>query len=260
MTFTLRIDLESDKGIKAISKFLDLAKKYDIKASFYVTMGGEPNILDILKYRGKLKSAGERKIKIWSFKEKLRILLFPRDFVTRNKKILQRVIEEGHDLGIHGWKHRAWTRGLDKINIGKHLNLAIRKYYKIFRKKPKSFCAPTFNTNTKIVDLLEQRGIMVVSDFPGNNITTIQNTNVENIPITIKGENNEPIIEYLVSRGKKDDEILEYLKKEIKEKKLASMYIHGMYECIRKLQLIEEVFKYVKESKIQNKTIEDLGK
>ena len=87
-TFTLRVDLESDKGIKkGVSKLLDLLKKYNIKASFYLTMGGESNISEILKYRSNLKTSGERKVKVWSLKEKIRMVFFPRDFVKGNKKI-----------------------------------------------------------------------------------------------------------------------------------------------------------------------------
>jgi len=76
-TFTLRIDLESDKGIKeGVPRLLDLLKKYNIKASFYISMGGESNIFEILKYRNNLKTSGERKIKVWSLKEKIRMAFF----------------------------------------------------------------------------------------------------------------------------------------------------------------------------------------
>ena len=89
-TFTLRVDLESDKGIKkGLPKLLDLLKKHHIKASFYIPMGGESNILDLLRYRGRLRSAGEREIKVFSLLDKIRMILFPRDFVKSNKKIVR---------------------------------------------------------------------------------------------------------------------------------------------------------------------------
>jgi len=111
--FTLRVDLESKKGIsKGLPTLLDLLRDYDIKASFYLTMGGEPNIFDLLRYRKKLR--GERKIKIFTKKEMLRIIFFPEDFVRSNREILKRILKGGHELGIHGWKHRAWGRGLLK--------------------------------------------------------------------------------------------------------------------------------------------------
>ena len=66
-----------------------------------------------------------------------------------------------------------------------------------------------------------------------------------------------PIIEYLVSLGKSDEEILEIIKKEIEEKELASFYIHGMFEARFKIKLLEEIFKFIKRNKIRNKRVID---
>ena len=255
-TFTLRVDLESFKGIKeGVPKLLDLLKKYDLKASFYLTMGGESNIFEILKYRKKLKSSAERKIRIWSLKEKLRMVLFPRDFVEENKIILKRILEEGHELGLHGWKHREWTRGLEKINIEKRINKSIRKYVKIFRKNPISFLSPGSNVNNKVLEILEKNKIKFISDFPGGKPKFCGK--IKNIPMTIQGKNKMPIIEYLFSEGKSDKEILVIMEKEIMEKELASFYIHGMFEARFKTKLLEEIFKFIKKNKIKSERIID---
>ncbi len=254
-TFTLRVDLESDKGIKAVPKLLDLLRKYDLKASFYVVMGGESNLLEILRYRGKITSSDERKIKIWSLKDKIRMVFFPRDFVKSNFNILKRILKDGHELGIHGWKHREWTRGLDKIDIEKTINKAVNRYNKLLNQKPISFAAPGFNTNQKVLEILEKRGIRIVSDFESRHVRFYGK--IKNIPITICGERRAPIIEYMVSNGKKDLEILEFLKKDIKKKEIASFYIHGLFEARFKLNLLEDLFKFIKREKIKNKRIID---
>jgi peptidoglycan/xylan/chitin deacetylase (PgdA/CDA1 family) len=254
-TFTLRVDLESDKGIKAVPKLLNLLKKYNIKASFYIPMGGESNILDLLRYRGRLKSAGERKIKVFSLLDKIRMILFPRDFVKSNKKILKRILKEGHELGLHGWKHREWTRGLEKINIRKRIQMAKEKYIKIFGKNPTSFASPGFNINNRVIAILERQGIRYVSDFEGKEPKYYGK--IKNIPITILGENKMPIIEYWVGKRKTDKEILEIFKEDIKDKKLISFYIHGLFEARFKLDLLEEVFKFIKNKKLKNKRIID---
>ena len=255
-TFTLRIDLESDKGIKeGVPKLLDLLKKYDLKASFYLSMGGESNIFELLRYRNKLKTSGERNIKIWTLKDKLRMVLFPRDFVKLNLKILKRILEEGHELGLHGWKHREWTRGLKEINIENTVKKSIKKYKKLFDKKPISFASPGFNVNNKVLEILEKNKIKVISDFPGEK--TKKYEKIKNITITILGKDKMPIIEYLVSLGKNNEEILEIMKKEILKKELVSFYIHGMFEARFKLKLLEEIFKFIKKNKIKNKRIVD---
>jgi len=260
-TFALRVDLESQKGIsKGSPKLLKLLDEFGFKVSFYVTMGGEPNIFEILEYRGKLKSAGERKIKIWTLREKIRMVLSPIDFVTKNKNILKNALEKGHEIGIHGWKHRTWSRGLEKLNIEKQINDSIKKYTKLFKKKPYSFTAPTFRTNEKVISILDRNGIKVISDYPGEKPFKIRGTNVINVPITIKGKNNTPIIEYLVSQGMNDEEILDYLKKHISEKDYSVLYIHGLFECIQKTDLLRKLFSYLKEEKIKVKTNQEISK
>ena len=255
-TFTLRIDLESEKGIRqGVPKLLKLLSKYNMKASFYLAMGGESNIFEILRYRKGLTSSEERKIKVWSLKDKLRMGLLPRDFVKSNEKILRKILEEGHELGIHGFKHRAWTRGLDKIDIRNHILKAKIKYIGIFKRKPISFASPGFNINEKILKMLEKEGISFISDFPGNRVRFYGK--IKNVPMTILGENKTPIIENLVTKGKSDREILEKIKKEIKKKEIISLYIHGLFEARFKLDLLEEIFKIIKKSKIENKRIID---
>jgi len=254
--FTLRIDLESNKGIKkGLPKLLDLLKKYNIKASFYLVMGGESNIFELLKYRKKLTSSNERILKLWSLKEKLRMALFPKDFVKENKKILRRILEEGHELGLHGWKHRAWARGLYKINIKEHIIKSKRKYEKIFQKEPISFSAPGFNINNKVLKALEENGILFISDFPGESPKFYGK--IKNVPMTILSENKMPIIEYYISKKKTDEEIFEIIRKNIKSKNLSSFYIHGLFEARFKIELLEKIFKFINKEKIKVNRIID---
>lgn len=254
-SFTLRVDLESDKGIKAVPKLLDLLKKYDMKASFYLVMGGESNFIDVIRYNKKLENAAERKIKIWSFKEKIRMVLFPKDFVKENLPILKRILDEGHELGLHGWKHRAWSRGLHKIDYKEHITKAINKYIRLFKVKPISWSSPAFNINNSVLKELEKVGIRFISDFGGGEVKYIGK--IKNIPITIMGENNSPFIEFWAGKGRSDSEILEIFKKEIEDKEIISFYIHGLFEGRFKLRLLEEIFKLIKEKNIKNKRIID---
>lgn len=255
-SFTLRIDLESDKGIKeGVPKLLNLLKKYNIKASFYLSMGGESNLSEILKHRSNLKTSGERKIKLWSLKEKARMAFIPRDFVNKNKKILKRILDEEHELGLHGWKHREWTRSLEKIDLENTIKKSMNKYIRLFGEKPLSFASPGFNVNDKVLKILEKNNIKFMSDFPGEKAKKYGK--IKNIPMTILGKDKMPIIEYLVSRGKSDEEILEIMKKEIEKKEISSFYIHGMFEGRFKIKLLEDIFKFIKRRKIKGRRVID---
>jgi peptidoglycan/xylan/chitin deacetylase (PgdA/CDA1 family) len=257
-TFALRIDLESDLGIReGVPQILDLLKKHNIKASFYLTMGGESGLFDLLRYRKKLP--GKRNIKVFSKLELLRMALFPKDFVTSNQKILKRILIEGHELGIHGWKHRAWTRALERIDIEDHIDKSINKYKQIFKKDPISFCSPAFRTNETVIKILEKKKIIVISDFEGDSPKKIR-SDIVNVPITIKGKGNTPIIEYLAGIGLKDNEILSELQKQIKARSCATIYMHCLYECREKINLLNDLFTWINKQKIETKRIMDYAK
>jgi len=125
----------------------------------------------------------------------------------------------------------------------------------LFGKKPTSFASPGFNINNKVLEILEKNKIKFISDFQDEKPRKYGR--IKNTSITILGKDKTPIIEYLVSIGKNNEEILEIMKKEIIKKELASFYIHGMFETRFKLKLLEEIFRFVKKSKIKNKRIID---
>jgi len=255
--FSLRIDLESDKGIKeGVPKILALLEKYNIKASFYISIGGESNLFELLRYRKKLP--GKRKISVFSKGEILRMVFLPRDFVTKNQKILKRILYEGHELGIHGWKHREWTRGLEKLNVRKIVGRAIRKYIKLFGGKPQSFCAPAFRTNEEVAKVLSSEGIKVISDFRGE--TPKRVGGLVNVPITLLGKGNTPIIEYYVGEGYSDEEIFEKIVSDIKKKNYASMYVHGLFECREKIELLERLFRWLEKNKVKSKKLIEVAR
>jgi peptidoglycan/xylan/chitin deacetylase (PgdA/CDA1 family) len=257
--FCLRIDLESNKGIKeGLPKILELLKKYKVKASFYLCMGGESNIIELLKYRK--KSLENRKITVFSTLEKLRIVFFSTDFVNENIEQIKRIITEGHELGIHGWKHREWTRGLNQIDIKKRIKISKARYKAIFGKDPISFAAPGFITNENIIKILNNEGFKVISDLPGNKVRKIKDTGMINVPITIRANNNVPLIENLVYNGLSDNEIFEVLKREIKKKKLSTLYGHCIFECRNTIDLLDKLFVFLKKEKIKIRRIKDFVK
>jgi undecaprenyl phosphate-alpha-L-ara4FN deformylase len=254
--FFIRVDVESERGIEeGLPKLLDLFMKEKIKGSFYLVMGGEANIFEILKNRTKMNFSGERKIKIWSMWDKIRMVLFPSDFVGKNEKLLKRIIDEGHELGIHGWKHRIWTRGGKYFDYENQIQKSIKRYKEIFKKNPISFSAPGFRNDLEITRELAKNGILYESDFPGEDISN--NGRIKNVPITINGKNKMPFIEYWVGEGKNDAQILEIFKHEKVDKKIVSFYIHDMFEGRFKIELLKKMIRLLKKDNFKNKRVVD---
>ena len=107
--------------------------------------------------------------------------------------------------------------------------------------------------------MLDARGMKVVSDFFAEVPAIVSGTKMINVPVTIKGKMNTPIIEHLVTKGLSDDAIFEHIVEDINEMKFSIMYVHGMYECIEKIDLLDRIFTYVKESGIEVKTIRQVA-
>ena len=106
--------------------------------------------------------------------------------------------------------------------------------------------------------LVKDNNIKVISDLPGKGPFLVDG--LVNVPITIKGNNNTPIIEYLVSKGKRDDEIIEAILKEIDKLKYAGFYIHGIYEGIEKVDMLDRLIKRLKETGREVITIKQVAK
>lgn len=253
--FVIRIDLESQKGIRdGLPNLLRLFKKHGVKGSFYLTMGGESNVFEILGNRGKLKTTAERKIKLWSKKDKIRMVLSPIDFVKKNRQLLKKIISDGHELGLHGWKHREWTRNLDNVNLKARLKQMTSRYKEYFGKRATSWASPGFNTNKNVLRELENSGIYHISDFKEK-----QNFGkIKNVPINICGGNRMPFIEYWVAMGKSDEEIFEVFKKRIRGRKFVSFYLHGMFEGRFKIDLLEKMIIHLTAIKFISKKIVDI--
>jgi peptidoglycan/xylan/chitin deacetylase (PgdA/CDA1 family) len=269
----MRIDVESEKCVEALPKFLDLLKKFGIKASFYVTIGGPSNLLEYLTYRNlsrktpniclKYKNGfwEETECKVGKFKLTQRYsigemikLLFQKNFVEENLKIFKRVIKESHELGLHGYKHAPWNHGLYFINVKEHIQAAIEKFENYFGFRPISWASPGFRINKTALIWLNEFGIRIISDLLHEKPLKVRilekELDIFNVPVTIIGENNIPIIEWLEMNNISDEKKLKIIEDEISKRKLNVMYVHGMFECTKKLDLLKEIFKFLRKNNI----------
>ena len=137
------------------------------------------------------------------------------------------------------------------------------KYRKLFSKSPKSFAAPGFRTNFIVLSMLDKFNFEIASDMSGDkpfrpSIGGKMFKHIQ-VPINIR-VGSFPFIEYYDLKKLNDGQIISKLKNEIKKRKFATMYIHADYEGIKRLHILEEIFKFLKEEKIPTKTIEEIAK
>lgn len=259
--FALRIDLDTRKCIRdGLPKLLELLKELDVKASFYVPIGGESNFFEIIENRGGVYEKGISKL---SFFEKVLTVLMPQDFLKKYKKLLMRIIDDGHELGVHGWKHREWTHSLEKLDLNCVFSKIVSGYEKLTSKRPASFAAPGLNTNANVLKALDRFGFLVASDLPGEKpfrpiADGVKFKHVQ-VPVNIR-KGSLPIIEYYTLQGLSDKDIVKAVCRDISGKNYAVMYGHGTLEGSQKINVLRDILKYVKKQKYNIMTIENIAK
>lgn len=264
--FCLRVDIDSRFGLlNGVPKLLEALRKQDAKASFYVPMGGESTLPELLRHRGGERGAAGG-VKLPAL-EILRMCLLPRNFAEENITLLKRITDEGHELGVHGWKHRAWTRSLASINAAGHVALATRKFEELFGRKPKSFAAPAFKTSRTVLEALDAFGYSAAGDLEGDApfkpVVGGKEYSCVQVPITLKMPNTDPLIEAFSLQGMNDNDVVARVCGMIDELeargKLASLYCHDLFEGTAKPHVVEAVLAHVKMQGYELSTVEKIG-
>jgi hypothetical protein len=255
--FSLRVDIDTKKGLASgVPKIRDLAKKYSLSLSFYVPVGGESNLFEIIKHRGGNFSGNH--IEKLTLMEKLQSVLFPTNFAVENQELLKQIEREGHEIGVHGFKHRRWTRSLESLDLQQEFSLMNEKFRDIMGFTPNTFAAPGFRTNNKVLRALDNHGFHVASDLEGERPFRPEidgKCKHTQVPITLR-KGTQPIIENLRLSGKSDEHILNHIQSHIEEREFSSMYIHPSYEALHEYSLLEELFVFLSNSDVETTTIE----
>lgn len=172
----IKVDVDTYRGMrKGVPVLLELFKKYNINASFFVPMGKDDTgwtIKRVFKRKGFLKNTGRvGVVNTYGIKTLLYGLLLPGPEIARkNINLLHKIMDEGHELGIHGYDHVYWhdhIKHLNKEKTEEVLRKAFDVYRDITKKNPKSFAAPGWMINTHSLRFFEENNFVYTSNARG---------------------------------------------------------------------------------------------
>jgi len=283
--FALRIDIDTLKGLKeGVPRILDILSRYEMKASFFCVMGWEGDLYSVIKHRifrqrmeiptsSYVKRLGsidniDDKSSIKGYLELLRCMLLPKKF-TSEIDILQRIRDEGHDLGVHGYIHVRWN-SLTREGMGNEFNKMISSYKNLFHEKPKGFASPFFLSNRNVIELTEKNGFEYASflggDSPFHPRINEQICSHVQIPVTLDITHNRhvyPLLYYYSNIEISDKKIIEKTTSRIDEKmgkgQLASMHIHPKDEGRSLSRIFNEVVKHIHNSGYESATFSEIA-
>ncbi|MFH1780305.1 MAG: polysaccharide deacetylase family protein [Candidatus Micrarchaeota archaeon] len=264
--FAFRIDVDCSHGLtKGAPKILEILNELEMKASFYPVTGGETGFFEAMQSKSKEKTSlkGVKLPKL----EILRIALFPQNFFLKNSELLKKIKTQGHEVGCHGWKHREWTKDLEKLDLQNRFTRINEAFETVFSEKPKSFACPGFKINEKVLQALDDFGYACSGDLSGDYafkpVVNGKEFNCVQVPVNCKFVDTTPLIEFFWKQGLSDPEIIkktsEFILKKEDEEGYAVFYCHAFFEGTRKTSVLKKVLERVKEAGVKNTTVEAIA-
>lgn len=256
MTKTISISIHVDGyyGLKkGVPKMLALFKKYNIRASFFVNLGREANLIELLKYRNKkrIKEKDKMVVSRYTKLELACMCLLNRKMGSGNIKLLRKIKELGHEVNPHAWSHLKWSKDFLNFDYKKELMRMVVTHKKAFGKNPIGFTPPAWKYDSRILEEIKKIGIRYLGiEGPGKGIKNHNGTFL--IPLSF-----EKNLEELEGEGLSEEEILGLYKREI-SKEYVNLYFHADYEGIKRIRVLEKILKMIDPSKV--KTYEELIK
>ncbi len=267
MSFCFRVDIDSAYGMrKGVPNILDLLRKLDMQASFFVVTGGETGLVDLLA-GGKNVGHGAPGVKLPPW-EIARVLLAPQNFAIKHAELLLDAKKQGHEIGAHGWKHREWTRNLENLDLTDRFQKIVAQFQSTFGFKPTLFTAPAFKTNLAVLNALDKFGFQAAGDLDGvkpfHPVYAGQKFNHVQVPVTLKDQYTRPLIEGLCFDGYSDVSVVKLITTEIqkqqRENGFSCFYCHDLFEGINKISVLKEVLTFVKQENIEITTMHRAAK
>lgn len=172
----LKVDVDTFWGMRrGVPKLLGLFGKHRIKASFFVPMGKDHTGWTIKRvftrpgFLSKTNRSGA--LKTYGLKTLMHGLLLPGPEIAKSHpSLLKEVIEQGHELGIHGMDHVFWHDHIKDLNQEKTENIlraAVQVYRQILGVEPLSFAAPGWMINHHALRFFQGTGFRYSSDVRG---------------------------------------------------------------------------------------------
>ncbi len=173
----LNVHVDTFEGMRhGVPKLLDLFQEYRIRTTFFVPMGKDHTgwtLFRALRRPGLLlKARRGNAVAAYGLRTLMRGILLPGpEIARRNGALLRRIVDSGHELGIHGLDHVYWhdhIKAMDRTRTGRILEAASRTYEHLLGDKPRSFAAPGWMINRHARAFFQEHGFAYSADTRGS--------------------------------------------------------------------------------------------
>jgi undecaprenyl phosphate-alpha-L-ara4FN deformylase len=171
----IKVDVDTAIGLKeGVPHLLALFRRHAVPASFFIAFGPDNSGKAIRRLfkRGFLhKMWRTNPLRIYGLRTLLSGTLLPPPIIGElAPERLQEVVDEGHELGLHGYDHVLWQDRLARLGeatIASEIQRAVAAYVKALKASPQSFAAPGWQANRASLAAQDRQGFLYCSDTRG---------------------------------------------------------------------------------------------
>ncbi|WP_286706243.1 polysaccharide deacetylase family protein [Flavobacterium sp. 38-13] len=241
---------------KGVPNLLKLFENYNAKCTFFVSMGRSFDRSSFLKEKFKYGFSNKTTQGTFSMFSKLGVtnsivaLLLNPKIGAIQKKILQDIINHGHELGLHGGKnHTLWEKNAKNWNeekILQEIDYGLGYFRQHQLPQPISFASPCWQSPLGIDNVLRQRGFSVLADeyFTGKQPNP-EVSGLLHFPTNVLGQHgNVGFVENLRALGYSSEEILSEFEKQLdSEGKYKMVFDHPFYIGIKEIEILSKMIE-----------------
>ena len=175
----LRIDVDFGIGLaRGVPYLLDAFKRLDMRATFYVTMGPD----GFRQHTRRLGSASYRK-RIRRMNPLGMVKAFGPWYLARQAlgwsgtvgmsrpDVLRRVIDEGHELGVHGFDHYWWAENVftaDRRQLKHDMECGLEALKRATGYDASAWASPNWRCTAESLSLVDEYGFRYGADTRGS--------------------------------------------------------------------------------------------
>lgn len=248
----IKVDVDTWIGLKeGVPRLLALFRHFAVPASFFIAFAPDNSgkALRRIFKRGFLhKMWRTNAVRLYGVKTLLCGTLLPSPIIgDMAPELLRAVLDNGHELGIHGYDHVLWQdrlQGLGEAGITNEIERAIASYVKTLKISPQSFAAPGWQATDASLAVQDRQGFLYCSDtrgvFPflprmqGQTFQTLQ------IPTTLP-----TLDEVLGLDGMQGEQVNDVLLSQLRSDRLNVHTIHAEVEGRTQLDLFASLLKHL---------------
>lgn len=176
-TIGIKVDVDTYEGMRhGVPVLLDIFRRFGTSASFFVPMGKDHTgrtAKRVFTRKGFLKKAGRVGVLgTYGVKTLMYGLVLPGPQIARkNISLVRKILDGGHELGIHGHDHVRWhdyIKHFDEAKTRREIDRLLMTYRMIIGEEARSFAAPGWMVNPFVFRVFEEKGLMYSSDTRGS--------------------------------------------------------------------------------------------